>query len=1021
MILNPKNTETYDSFFRVRFRNFKTIIKTKGSYTNLSMAKKGNSGGETAAINQLANTTSQGNASLGEGIKNVGKSVGGFLSKIGEGISSSITINKELFQNQVDAVKEQGSLLPASIANVALGITNLGNQMTQVVVNSKGQLEIQEKTAADSKEEKGKAAEYTVDTTVADPTKLNGLKDSISLQGTGFALLYNTLQTTSQNILGKLTEMQKVMTTANAPAQAAQAAKAKPDESKEKEKNSGGKSNQTMKKFLEESAGPLGTIASAVLHLTLSIAILALLPAIPGVGLASIAIVVGTLLGTFALLALITQKFPEILGDKADPEKKKSDKSNLYYILDAVGNLVLKMSLSIALMAVAISIMQGHALAFVGAFLMVMTMMAGAMIGAVAMANLMPEEDIGESGVLAQTIDSISNLIMKLSLSAILLGVFATQALTGMLIEVFIVAEAITVFAIVNKLVTEANKQNPKQIEQVSNLMKEISNMILITALVAIILGILPVSVVVNGIVMTALIEVLVIGMFWAINKMVTEAQKQNPKQIEQVTNLIKAISITIAIVGVLVIILGLLPISAVLQGMIAVTLMFTLVIVAIKVISKIKINAQVFLTLASVSLFVIAVALLAMLITVMIPDGVKTMLAAAAVVLVTFAIVLIAAASNILVPFGVPAMVALVPFKLLAVALTLVIVIAIAGAAMLLAKMLSPETAKAAIVAATAVILTTTAVILVATGTILLAGLAVPLMFATGLATMALGFVAGMAWAIVGTILFIGLAGKVLAQANVDETLQALTEGFQAIGQVAELTVQYTPMLLIAAAFSMIAAASMVVFSFGLLITIGCMWLISKEMIMLKNAEYPTEKFESFKSSMTSLADATHALDNFVPLSFATYVAVKLTIDRIDKLNALMAGRNGEESGAKGINALADALGRLAQTAPQLTALAQSMKDVAAAAKDISNLDVNTKMSVESMSGSGKGENAEDIKGKLKEAKESQTTKAPVIDLSKLEEPLKNLLTAVQNIGAHTEKSADANYNKSIQKTEAK
>lgn len=972
------------------------------------MAKaKGNSGGDngqTAAAVKAQSKQSTG--VLRQALDSIKLGFSGDFSKIQEEIDkqqSSLT----------ESLNNMGNYMSDMVAN----IVNLGVSVTSIKKDQNDRYVIEDNAHAKETEDRKKPIVYTVDTTSADVTKLAGLPDTNTLIGNGFALLYNSFNTAATNILGKLTEMQKVMVTGKSPVSSAPGEKGKPSAEKKEDKSSG--TNETIKNFLKESAGPIANLAGAILNITISLAILSLLPvANIGIGLASVAAITTMMIGTFFLFKMISQKWPEIVGDKADPNKKDSDNTNLYHIIDSISKLVLKLTLSIAIMTVVLQ------LTSVGAFVGGLVGMFGALIGAVwtvvTMSILIPDDQINQESDLYKLVDSIGNLVLKLSLSAILLGVFATQAIHGMGVEVLVLLEAIGLFYAINSIVNESKKQNLKQIEQVSDLMKIIGNTIMIISITAIVLGLIPASVIASGIARVVMVEALAVGLFYFINKIVTESQKQNPKQIEQVTNLIKAIGTTILIIGVLVIILGILPIGVILQGIIAVTLMFTLVIVATKILAQIKPNPLVFIAIGFTSLVVVAIAALALLLAIMFPDGlaVNAMKAAVAVILVTGAIVLVAISSSFLVPFGVPAMAMLIPFKIMAIAFTAVIIAAVVGVAWVLGQI--PDTiATNAIRGALTVILTTTAIVTVALASTVLAALYFPLMFTTNLAISSIGLILGVIVVITAACIAIGLIGQVLAAVDLEPAVTALKTGLLGLGEIAILIALYTAPMVIAAGLSMVMATALMILDVGITVSVGCIYLMGQAMQSIQGLRFPTETFESMEASMIAMNKATEAAEKVKMVGLGTYFKIKMTVDAMhDIYNSVAWAGNKAGQGAKGIDALASALERLAATSPQLSELAQSMRDVATATKELNSLDVNANMSVEKMSGESAGKDAQDLKGKLQDAKEAgkQDQPEPSKDYS---ETLTKILQAIQAMvpqiesASHSQESQSRSGNK--------
>lgn len=982
----------------------------------LNAVSAGNESNKTNG--QTLNTIQKDLATNGKNQTAAINSVGQAVSSLGDGISADIL---SLTEATTSAAQENTNSILAAFkgyfAEVAKNIVDINTTMLGLKENSDGNLEITEKESEEAISEDAKVDSGNLDTSIAEPGGLKAVKTAAGINAAGFAMLFGSFKNLGDQITGSLSELGKI--------QVASQAKVTADESSKKKGGEGGGGDtqdpKVFTNFLKEAAGPLQSVATATLAITASLAVLSMLPITPGVGLTVVGIMFATMIGAFTLIALLSSLYIQH-QNLIDPDKK-GEKGNLIGMIDAFSNMVLKFSLSFMLMLFTITLVQANA----GNFCMVLIGVGSILFMSIKTANALSSQtksEVEKDDGIFQLLDTIANMVLKLTVSIIILGLIPYHILLrGVLFATILLAECGgMVIALSNLMKSTDTKKD--QIEEYAKLMKSITNLVLIMGILVIVLGIMPISIISQGLTTVSLIMGLVLLMTFGFTKIF--ASMPNPAKINAITNFIKSITIVVAVVSILVIVLGVMPIEVLIQGFVAMIAIFALIWVAAKFIPQIKIQPQVFIALAMIAVFALALAACGAIIALvfsLIPGGpTAVLISALALVAITFAFIVIGYTSNLLVPLGIPAMAALIPFKLLGIAYTLIVAVALAGAAVTLASIISPELAVAAATVAVSTAKIAIALVSIGWSTAALAGLFWVLFWTTNRAKKAtrliLDFMRHMSW-IVWSISQIWFDTSALSK----------------IGEFATGIQSFTSSIVSLAATIVPASAVMIAMLVPLYIVANGMWklcwtlgwinwtLHMFENLQPVNQEVVTSRIQGIQDNVNLLQQVANTINKFQGTSAAATRAVVSTLLTVRALNTMMELPANRGGGTSGIDHLADALGRLAETAPGLQAVASSMREVASAANELGNLNVNTKQSIEMLTkGGGSAEGLKEDVEAVKAAKKPREDKGESEQVEKLDQilaALNNIAGAMSGISANQQKQTDSfNRNSNPQST---
>lgn len=900
-------------------------------------------------------------------VNQLGERIEGAIEELGAGIKLTAKENAKEQEKKPSPYAERLQAIQAELE----GLRNLSPELadvaeTLIAINTEliTSSEKSEERFTKDKEEKEKDAEIKTD--IKQASDLSGMTNLAAITGTGLALVGNLLTDIGNQLAelklsilekaaGNSPEKQALIATEN-KVTGATAKK----ESKEK-----GDSKGKLASFFQGLAGPLESVAGSMLILAIAVGILGLVEFDAGL-VKTVSLLMGFMLFTFTALAIISIGY---------------EKAQEYFDVEgtepgSIVNIIKQFALMVAITAGTIifsgimvnivkdmwpDVLMGLAIVFGIAFVT----LASLSILSIAMNQLLGADDSSKSPIL-QFVNAFAKMIATVTILALVCFFLHDIILQGMQYasEILISTTLLMVgLGAVLAIMAKTGVTN-QLVEQFKGLMITTTVLIGILALLTIVLGIIPQSIITQGLINVGLIVGLTVAIIGMLAISITALQKVDEGKIWALMGVLIVTTAMIAIISILVIILAQQDPAAMLLALGAMVIIAAIPIVLIKLMAKVGKNASqlpnALLGVAMAALITVAVSAVAWLIIKMLGSFTP------AQVLVT--VLAITAVSVLMVAMGVFTVLmgaiwgaiingpqaALIPLAFIGVALAGALAIAVAGVAMLLAAILTPEVAQAAMLAAGAIMLTAAALVSVGAATLALAAMAIPLVVSSPLALIAITVIGKalqvLALVITGPILLASTMLQSIDPKIVKSAIIAL------IGIVATFVTFSAAMI----AFTVIAVGLvlslttvnllMPLIATGV-ITLTLSVLSMYTILNLLPAGQDKSKFDGLKATIKDLNTFSKEVNKFVAPSLTKMLAVTVATNFVKKFVKSINDLGNTEAIAR-VNGLANSLSALANNASGMRDLAQAINEVSKATVELSEINTTSQISVEALSG---------------------------------------------------------------------
>ena len=908
----------------------------------------------TEAIRAEASKT---NSAISNNANTIANRVNPSLNAIKDGVvlNEDIAAAEDLIVEELNGL---GSFLKEKVA----GIMNIMNQVYQIQADPEGNADIVEAVNAisegDEEERKNNAIIDTGDINVNTSTvgDLKGAKSQVGVFGTGFAMLGNMFTMGLADIVKNLQPLQQIQMSTNNQVTMAEAIAKERAQPKEDDSD---KAKGNFRSFLQDLVGPLESVATGIMMLAISFVALSLVPLNAQAAL-TFAALCGSLVVVFWSLNKISKQYQDAGLNQALDDKDKKQPGNIFGILESFAKMVFLMAVTYTLMSFVSSVLLSNWPSLLVGLVLTMGIMVGSIFAMKALAQIaLPEVDPQKGGALPTLINSIAKLVLLVVGTALVCELLWPIILPGLdkALLIFLLVAGMTVGIIA--LTAKIKEADPELVNAISKLMMQITIMVGVVSILTIILGLIPEPILTQGMIGMVLIMAMVNVTLWSVIKAAEHLAEVDEKKIKELTNLMTTITVMVAVISVLVIILGYIPLENLIQGMIMVTLIAMLSKIMIALFKDIQ-QDQVMQALKGValaSLIVVALAGLAWLVTALIQDPVKTIIACTAVLVMAVAVATIGFAAmelavmanilNVSTPLG-PVFAA----ALLGIALAVPIVGFLAFAGILITKMMTgmdtpPEQV---LQAALATLALAAAFALIAITAILLATVATPLSFAVSLALFAL----------VSIVAFMKGVSVVMQVMSTMPPLDVspITETADQLVNLVAATVLLVPPMVELAGFAVVLLVATSFASVALLTTFSFIAGISLGMFTL-NHTLQVLNFEAVSESIgntmndlvgiiANMNQASAAIANYKSMGLLAYLNVMADISRFRSIIKGVSSIGSNNENMDGLNSLATSLEKLANTSDGLSQVARALKEVAAATKELNEVgDINIKHSV--------------------------------------------------------------------------
>lgn len=914
------------------------------------------------SINTLNQTVSASSNSAGENIEQLGERIESAIGELGDGLklsekrsaekSESAKGDKTAENNEKLAkLREQLEglrVLSPELAEIAETLISIN---TEMLINSD-----REEERILKEEEEG---EPEINTDAKEAKELAGLTNLTSVTGTGLAIVSNLL-TDISNDLAELRLKILEGATSGSDMKATEIRsenKLSGDEArKEADKKDAGESKGKLAAFFQGISGPLESVAGSLLMIAIAMAILQAVHFESEMILTVINLMAFMTL-LFLAVSFISQGYLEV-SQYFDTEGKQE--GSMTQIMQSFALMIATVTATILLSRLLVEILKDAWPQVIGGMILIFAGLFTSLIALAGMALIMNALVDTKDSPIMQFVRAFATLvgtIVVLALICYLLHDIIEIGL-GYAMKILLATGLLMVgIGIVLAIIADAGVTD-KQIDAFKDLMIVTVVLIGILAILTIVLGVIPEETIMQGIVTVGLLVGMVVVLLGMLAIGIKAIQKVKKEQLWALMGILIVTTVMIAVLSILVIVLGSQDPSVIIQGMVTLGLLMTIPFIIVKTMSKLgRQAAQVAQALVGVVLAgVVTVALAAVgfiIISMFASFSMEQVLVASVAVVLTTALLIVVGAAAIGIAVVTPYLAAATPLALAGIALAGVIAIAIAGIAALLASVLKPEVAKAAILAATAIILTTTALVLVASSAIVLAGLAIPLVFAADLALVSIRIVgvllAGIAAAVVGPIV---LASTMLQSVD----LEALQTGITAMKNILKI---FVGMVAVVVAFALIGAILVTNLSLvgiilgGILISLGIITLTLVAVSALVTQIPDSIDFSKISGAVTSLNSFSEAVNKFEAPSLGKLLAVDFAMSFVARF-ARRLGKLGDDGTIAKVQTLANSLSELANQATGMQELASAIDAVAKATSDLNEVNEQSKISVEALSGQG-------------------------------------------------------------------
>lgn len=965
------------------------------------------------AANKVGQSINTASSSINAEMQGLGNEITGAINDLGEGLKLTV---KEAADNEK---KENNEPDYAKLKSELEGLRVFVPEMADVVdfliaINTKFETFTakQEEASGDKSEENTEEEkEVSFDTSAKEVSALNGLTSIADIAGTGFSIVGNLLHDLTElfaNVLTGITsnDLKGVLVANNLPATAE-------EKSKDSQKGEASESSKgVLAGFFANLTGPLESIAGGMMLLAVAMTILNAIQ-IDSQLLSTVIILQAFMLTTFGMVALISVAY-QAVAQYFDPEGNQ--KGSITGIVKEFAQMVALTAATFALCAIMTTVLKTNWETTLTGLVLIFGTAMVTMVALSVVASIISGL-VGEESQISKTIRAFSTLVFMIAGLAIFCYFLYPIILEGLQYAVLILGTAmitmLALTAIIGSLQITA-----EQINALTNLMKTVTILIGIMALFVVVLGIIPLSIITQGLVTVTLITLLVDSLMIMLTQAIKKTEQVSTENLNALMGILITTTVLIGILGVLVIVLGSMDTAALIQGLLAVTLIAAIPIVLLKVMSKIGQNASqlpnALIGVAIAGLLTVAVAAIAWLIIAML-GGFTPIQVLTTVLAVTAVSVLMVAMGAFTILMGAiwgailnGPQAALIPLAFAGIAIAGLLAVAVAGIAALLATILTPEIATAAIIAASAIILTSTALVAVAGATIALAALAVPLLLASALALVAVTVLSKF---LIGFTEVMTLTISIIVEKFGSLNLEALKNAAGAILATIAMFVALSTALLAFNIISWTLIAQVTLASFALLsLSVGMVqFAASYRVLSFVMSNLPTEnlQMEALTTAIEGLNNVSQSINAFALPNPAKMLGLAFTLNFVLGFAARL-GLVASDKNIGRVAALSNSLSELAQNANGLRELAGALQAVSDATKDLNDLSIKSNVSIEAISGQ-LNSNATEIQ-KLQKPVESKEN--PKLDqmlelIVEAVDILRNVSENLQNVTASTKQMA--------------
>lgn len=1000
------------------------------------MAKSDNLSNKTVSNNTNAiNKNTKASSSLEGNISDLNESIGSLndaITDLGEGLK--LTEKKETkkddsrenkedptekgVKNIIELLKESGSMLGGLLENQ--------RKITEAEENPGGVVDLGENEEVDEFDEFFTTPLDKIDLDESG-TEVSGLSKASnlpSLVASGFGVTTNKLSGILKDILKTLSDKG-----AGNPAGGQAEISAGEIKKETKDEEDSGSPGKTFTQYLNELAGPLESIATGVVLLSVAVGILSLIQP-TAAALASVTFLVG-LMG--ALIFGLTKI--ESMYNANPPKSLKVDENgqlveeegSIVGMIKAFSQLFMTMAITFMIVSVFHEIIWDGFGKSIG-LLTSVVLITVATIFLLELSSAAVNKILGEGGKnsnIVQMVKGVTNLIATIVILSLVCYFFGKEIDAGLKSAMMIAGATMAMIVVFTAVISRTIKNlKPEALDAFANIVKQITVLVAVVAILTIVLGIIPQEIISQGLMNMALIAGLITGMLFMLTKCIKDLSKVPEKQLHDLVGLMIAVTVLILLTSIVVIVLAQQDPAALMMALFTMSLIISIPIIAIKVLSKLDTAKvpQALLATILASLLIVAIAGVMWVTSLILGPaianfgGVDNMIGAAiAVAIFTLVIISVAFAGMVLGTLANGASLTLMGLALLTLGIASLLVVAIAGVMLLVSYILKPAIAnfggaEEMLLAVKALGLMVILIVTVAVTSIVLAGLFIPLMFSVSLAIASISLVVVFIEALAGVMG--NLSASLESMSDIDsEGIQEFTKFM--IEFTSSMILLVTPLI----SFNLVSwtlAGLLFTASIGLWAMVGSVWLTTRGLKALNNASKgaTTPNLEPLSEAIKSLNEFSKSVNSFKGPKFGKMWSVMSAMNFAETF-AKRLGKITDDGSAKKIETLANSLSKLADTSGGLKQVANALRDIQ---KATSELNAENLSALEKISGpnANANVNGNSIEEAIK-ASESKKEERKVDHTPEMLSLLKDILSSLQEMKNSMDKTASQAVSDSI------
>lgn len=842
------------------------------------------------------------------------------------GLGKGLTLNSKKKTNKPSEKDIKAELNGLQVFSPEMG------EIANLLIGANTNLETIKNNNNSEKEENNEDSnekDIEINTDSLEPKDLANLTNLSAITGTGLAIvgnILNQLKDISSQILSSIS----------------QSLGTNVEETKQEEKTENSKG--ILAGFFQGISGPLESIAGSILMLSIAMTVLSTIN-LSSELIGTIVVLQVFMLTTFAMISDISNAYQSSgAKENMDPESKNENS-----IVNIVKNFAALMAITTGtfiLIGVMITFLQNNWPQTILGLVVVFSVTLGILVSLTSISNIMKPMVDKEKSPLADFIKGFVVLIGAIVILSLICYALYPIISQGMLYAGMILGVTLVMILGLASILNTVQGVDGNQIKQFQSLINSITALVITISILTIILGIMPASIVAQGMITVGLLMGITSLLIYMVSNSLQKILSIDDTQIQKFTNLIIATTVLIGILGIMVVVLGSIPTTSIIQGMITISSLMVIPFILLKTLPKLVQNeAQLLQAMQGfvvAGMLVTGISALAFLVIGLLGSfNTEQVLASmiaitimtGLVLVVSFAIIGLAALSSGIAPSIGPALVSLTAAS--------IFIVAMVGLMVLIQTILETVDADVILTQISSITLMSISILTIGGIIILLGGMAIPLAIASILALTSVKIITNFVSDMV--IEINKLSVSITSLQNMDVTF--ISTGIQTISSIVSDLNNMAATMLQFAGIGITLTITLATSVATLLIINRLMpsFVISllelrMQLNVFNSMSSEEMNFEVLNTSINQLNNFSQSVNNFTTPSLTKMIAVSAAAKFANSLSKQISKISSEDNIDK-ITNLSTSLSQLASNASSLQGLANSLRDVAAATKELNEL----------------------------------------------------------------------------------